>query len=109
LAGGTGKLTVNYLLIFMVCKFLALELSALGSLMYRVVEAVRQTDLARLLNDIHSWLDHSRCSFDCLSIERETFDIIVIELAFDNLDIAKDFVRAFQGWALFPPIISEPV
>jgi hypothetical protein len=77
--------------------------------MYRVIEAVRQTDLARLLKDIRSWLEHSGYKFRYLTTKKETFDIVVIEIAFNSLDLAEAFVRAFQGWALFPPMVSEPM
>lgn len=76
--------------------------------MYHVAEAVRQTDLARVLRDIYLWLDHNRCSSDCLVIKKETFNIVVIEVSFDKLDLAEAFIKDFQGWALFPAIISEP-
>lgn len=86
-----------------------MELIILVTLMYHIIEAVRQTDLTRFLKDIHLWLDHYGYSSECLAINKQTTDIILVEVSFNNLDLAKDFVRAFEGWALFPAIISELV
>lgn len=77
--------------------------------MYLVAQAVRQTDLTRLLKDIRLWLEYSGYDFYYLTTKQETFDIVVIEMSFNNPDLAEAFISAFQGWALFPPMVSEPV
>ena len=77
--------------------------------MYCVTEAIRQADLAHLLKDIHLWFDHNKCNSLCLSIKEETFDIVIIEASFNKLALAEAFVKAFEGWGLFPAMISEAV
>src|ERR1051325_11662855 len=76
--------------------------------MYRIIEAVRQADLASLLDDIRSWLDHNGCSSDALTTETETLSIAAIKIAFDRIEMAEAFTEAFQGSAIFPALISEP-
>jgi GrpB-like predicted nucleotidyltransferase (UPF0157 family) len=74
--------------------------------MYRIVEAVRQSDLASLLDDIRSWLEHNGCSSVPLMTRKETVDIITIQIDFNYLDLAEAFIKAFQGWGLFPTLVS---
>jgi hypothetical protein len=74
--------------------------------MYRVSEAVRQADLARLLKDIQLWLEHNGCDSGLLITKKETFDIVIVELLLSDRCLAEGFVRDFQGWALFPAMIS---
>ncbi len=75
--------------------------------MYHIVEAVRQTDLDSLLDDIRSWLDHNKCSSVRVVTRRETADIAAVQVEFDCSDLAEAFTKAFQGWALFPALVYE--
>jgi hypothetical protein len=75
--------------------------------MYRIVEAVRQSDLDPLLVDIRSWLEHNRCGSVRLTTRKETAGIAAIQIDFDRSDLAEAFTMAFQGWALFPALAYE--
>ena len=74
--------------------------------MYRIVEAVRQSDVASLLDDICLWLEHHGCSSVSLMTRKETLDIATIQIDFNYLDLAIAFTKAFQGWGLFPALVS---
>ena len=74
--------------------------------MYRIVEAVRQADLASLLDDIRSWLEHNGCSSVSLTTRKETLDIVTIQLDFKYWLLAEAFVKVFEGWGLFPALVS---
>src|ERR1044071_8876122 len=76
--------------------------------MYRIIEAVRQAELASVLDDIRSWLRHNGCSSDSLTTEKETLSIAAIKVDFDCIELAEAFTEAFQGSAIFPALISEP-
>jgi hypothetical protein len=73
---------------------------------YRIVQAVRQTDLASVLEDINSWLERYGCGLIFPIIERETLDIVTIQIDLNCLELAEAFTRAFQGLGLFPAIVS---
>ena len=75
--------------------------------MYRIIEAVRQTDLAPLLQDIHLWLSETGCIPDSLTTEKETLSITVVQIDFACKELAEAFTQAFQGRALVPAVISE--
>jgi hypothetical protein len=74
--------------------------------MYRIVEAVRQSDLASLLDDMCSWLEHNGCGSVSLTTRKETLDIVTIQIDFNYLDLAVAFTKVFQGWELFPTSVS---
>ena len=75
--------------------------------MYRIIEVVRQADLASLLQDIHLWLDQNGCTSDSLTTEKETLSITAVQIGFDCRELAEAFTQAFQGRALVPAVISE--
>jgi hypothetical protein len=74
--------------------------------MYRIIKAVRQSDLAPLLDDIRSWLEHYGCSSVSLMTRKETLDIVTIQVDFKYWHLALAFIKAFQGWGLFPALVS---
>jgi hypothetical protein len=65
--------------------------------MYRIVEAVWQSELASLLDDIRWWLEHNGCSAASLITRKETLDIVTIQIDFNYPDLAMAFATAFQG------------
>ncbi len=74
--------------------------------MYRIVQAVWKTDLASILDDIRSWLEHHGCSAASLIIEVETMTIATVQVDFNYLDLAVAFAKAFQGQGPSPPLVS---
>jgi hypothetical protein len=74
--------------------------------MYRTVQAVWRTDLVPLLDDIRSWLEHNGYSPVSLITRKETLHIVTIQIDFNYIDTAKAFTKSFQGWELFPAMVS---
>jgi hypothetical protein len=76
--------------------------------MYRIVEAVRQTDLDTLLDDMRSWLEHNGCDSVHVTTRKETAGIAVVQVEFDRSDLAEAFTEVFEAWGLFPALVYEP-
>ena len=73
--------------------------------MYRIIHAVRQSDLVSLLDEMHLWLEHYGCRFASLVTRKETSEIVTIQMDFNYWDLAEAFAKAFQGWGLFPALV----